>query len=138
MCAVESNKEVKTMMTRATTTMENTMQAPITDDVTERLDRLERHMRLWRVFGTLAGLAAVVLLLMGLAPSGPPTVAAQRFVVVDGNGTAHASFGLTGDGSAVIGFNDKNGITRVTIGVLNGQPEVTLTSSDGKVSWQAP
>ncbi len=114
------------------------MRAPITDAVTERLDRLERQMRLWREFGTLAGLAAVVLLLMGLAPSGPPIVAAQRFVVVDGNGTAHASFGLAGDGSPLIGFSDKNGITRVTIGVLNGQPEVTLMSSTGKVSWQAP
>ncbi len=118
--------------------MENTMLAPITDAVTERVDRLERQMRSWRVFGTLAGLAAVVLLLMGLAPSGPPTVAAQRFVVVDGNGTAHASFGLAGDGAPVLGLNDENGITRVMIAVRNGQPEVILTPSDEKVGWKAP
>jgi len=70
--------------------MEKTMGAPIADTVTERLDRLERQLRVWRIFGTLAVLVTVALLLTGLAPSGPPTVAAQRFVVVDRNGTAHA------------------------------------------------
>ncbi len=114
------------------------MIAATTDAVTERLDRLERLLRLWRTFGTLAVLAIVVLLLMGLAPSGPPTVAAQRFVVVDGGGTVRASFGLTGEGSPTIEFNNKNGVTRVTIGVFNEQPAMTFTSSDGKVSWQAP
>lgn len=114
------------------------MGAPRADAVTERLDRLERQLRLWEVLGTLAVLAAIALLLAGLAPSGPPTVAAQRFVVVDRNGTAHASFGLAGDGSPVLGLNDQNGITRVLIGVHNGEPTVTLTSSDGRVSWKAP
>jgi hypothetical protein len=118
--------------------MENTMGAPMADAVTERLDRLERQVRLWEMFGALAAFAAIALLLAGLAPSGPPTVAAQRFVVVDSKGTAHASFGLAGDGSAVLGLNDEDGITRVMIGVRDGQPRVTLTSSDGKVSWRAP
>lgn len=114
------------------------MVAPIPDAIAERLDRLQKTLRLWRMFETLAVLAAVALLLTGLAPSGPPTVAAQRFVVVDGNGMAQASFGLAGDDSPVMGFNDKNGVTRVMIRVRDGQPEVTLTSSDGKVSWKAP
>lgn len=117
--------------------MDKTMGAPIADAVTERLDRLERQLRWWSRSGTLAVLAVVALLLTGLAPSGPPTVAAQRFVVVDGNGTTHASFGLAGDGSPVLGLNDENGMTRVMIGVRNGQPEVTLTSRDGKASWKA-
>jgi hypothetical protein len=52
-------------------------------------------------------LVASWLLLRGLAPSGPPIVAAQRFVVVDGNGKRYASFGLAADGSPVLGFNDK-------------------------------
>ncbi len=113
------------------------MAAPITDAVSERLDRLERQMRRWKAFGTLAGLAASGLLLMGLEVSGPPTVAARRFVVVDGHGTAHASFGLSGEGAPVMGFNDKHGITRVMIGIVDGQPEVTLASSDGTVNWKA-
>ncbi len=117
--------------------MEITVRAPVTGAASERLDRLERQMRRWKAFGTLAGLAASGLLLMGLEVSGPPTVAAQRFVVVDGHGTAHASFGLSGDGSPVMGFNDRNGITRVMIGIVDGQPAVTVTSSDGQVSWKA-
>lgn len=104
--------------------MENIMRAPITDAVMERLDRLERQMRLWRAFGTLAVLVAGLLLLMGLAPSGPPIVAAQRFVVVAGNGTPYASFGLAGDGHPEMRFNDENGPTRVRIGVLDGESEV--------------
>lgn len=56
--------------------MENTMRAPITDAVTERLDRIERQMRLWKAFAMLGLLVAGWLLLMGLAPSGPPIVAA--------------------------------------------------------------
>ena len=118
--------------------MEKTMGAPIADAVTERLDGLARQLRVWRMFGTLAVLVTIALLLTGLAPSGPPTLAAQRFVVVDRNGTVHASFGLAGDGSPIMGLNDENGLTRVMIGVRNGQPEVTLTSSDGKVSWKTP
>ncbi len=92
---------------------------------------------MWRALGPLVVVVAGVFLLMGLAPSGPPIVAAQRFIVVDASGTPHASFGLVGDSSAVIGFNDKNGVTRVKIGILDGEPEVTLTSRDGTVSWKA-
>lgn len=91
----------------------------------ERLDRLERQLRVWRTFGTLGVLAALAVALVGLAPSGPPTVAAQRFVVVDGNGQARASFGLAEDGSPVLGFDDENGNTRVMIRVRDGQLEVT-------------
>ncbi len=32
----------------------------------------------------------------------------------------------------MLGLYDENGITRVMIGVRNGQPTVALTSSDGK------
>jgi hypothetical protein len=117
--------------------MEHTMRASITDAVTERLDRIERQLRSWKAFGVLALLVAGGMLLMGLAPSGPPTVAAQRFVVVDGRGKPYASFGLAGEGSPVMGFTDKNGTTRVMIGILDGQPELNLRSSDGTVSWQA-
>lgn len=113
------------------------MGAPISDAVMERLDRLERQMRLWKALGVLGLLAAGGLLLMGLAPSGPPIVAAQRFVVVDGNGTPYASFGLAGEGRPVMELNDKNGTTRVRIGVLDGGPEVILTSGERKVRWTA-
>jgi hypothetical protein len=94
-------------------------------------------MRAWAVVGALGVLATSALLVMGLAVSGPPTVSAQRFVVVDGRGTAHASFGLVGDGSPAIGFNDDNGVTRVMIGIVGGEPEVSLASADGKVRWTA-
>ncbi|MBI2205123.1 MAG: hypothetical protein HYU41_14845 [Candidatus Rokubacteria bacterium] len=117
--------------------MENIMRAPITDAVMERLDRLERQIRLWRAFGTLSVLVAALLLFMGLGPSGPPVVAAQRFVVVDGHGTPYASFGLAGDGRPMMELNDKNGTTRVMIGVLDGEPEVVLTSDEKTVRWTA-
>lgn len=117
--------------------MEDTRRGSITDGVNERLARLERGMRLWSALGPLVVVVAGALLLMGLAPSGPPIVAAQRFVVVDANGTPQASFGLVGENSPMIAFNDKNGVTRVKIGIVDGQPEVTLTSSDGMVSWKA-
>lgn len=118
--------------------MGNSMGSVSIDAITGRLDRLERQIRRWRALGLLAVAGALVLLLMGLAPSGPPILAAQRFVVVDGSGTPRASFGLAADGSPVMGFNDETGMTRVTIGMVRGRPAVRLTSSDGKVSWQAP
>ncbi|MBI4207672.1 MAG: hypothetical protein HY527_21840 [Betaproteobacteria bacterium] len=113
------------------------MRAPMPDAVMERLDRLERQIRLWRAFGALAVLVAALLLFMGLAPSGPPIVAAQRFVVVDGTGTPYASFGLAGDGRPVMGLNDKKGTTRVMIGIVDGEPEVVLTSGERTVRWTA-
>jgi hypothetical protein len=84
----------------------------------------------------LAGL--ITASLIGSARGSRPIVEAERVILKDQAGKIRASFGLAGDGSPVLGLNDKNGMTRVTLGILNERPELTFADKDSRVIWKAP
>ena len=109
------------------------------DDVnalTARLDRLERGLRRWRVFGSIAwtALAASVALIYVLAfhpigdtesgadeSPGPSAtvedeVRARAFILVDDDGTPRAALAIRPDGT----------------------PALAFTAEDGRITWKAP
>ena len=106
------------------------------DALTQRLDRLERGLRRWRVFGSIAwtALAASVALIYVLAfhPIGdtestaddPPSanaivedeVRARAFILVDDEGAPRAALAIRPDGT----------------------PALAFTSEDGRITWKAP
>ena len=108
------------------------------DDVnalTQRLDRLERGLRRWRVIGSVAwtALAASVALMYVLAfhpvfdmdlggdESGQSAtvedeVRARAFILVDDEGSPRAALGMRPDGT----------------------PALAFTAEDGRITWKAP
>ncbi len=107
------------------------------DVLTRRLDRLERGLRRWRIFGSIAWAAlaaavALILLVLFRAPdemevaqdSSPDSsendvedeVKARAFVLVDDEGRPRAALAIRPDGS----------------------PALAFTSEDGRITWKAP
>ena len=109
------------------------------DDVnalTQRLDRLERGLRRWRVIGSVAwtALAASVALMYVLAfhPIGDmesgadespgqsaiveDEVRARAFILVDDEGSPRAALAIRPDGT----------------------PALAFTAEDGRITWKAP
>ena len=95
----------------------------------------------------IAGMAGGVLasqLFMGtpLFPWKTPleveTIRAERFEVVDKNGTMRAVLGLGNDGVLALSLNDQNGQNRAAFGLLGGKPLLALFAQNGKVIWHVP
>jgi hypothetical protein len=103
------------------------------DALTQRLDRLERGLRRWRILGSVAwtALAASVALIYVLAfhPIGgtesgaddspavvEDEVRARAFILVDDEGAPRAALAIRPDGT----------------------PALAFTSEDGRITWKAP
>ncbi len=108
------------------------------DILAKRLDGLERENRYQRLLMATILVAVIVASLIGPARGSGPILEAERVVLKDQAGEIRASFGLAGDGSPVLGLNDKDGMTRVTLGILNERPGLTFADTDGRVTWKAP
>jgi hypothetical protein len=144
---------------------ENVMTDPTLDDLTTRLERLERQGRRWKraAFVVLLGAAAVVV--MGQAPPHrlPKSLEAEEFVLRDSRGQVRASLGTAqGSNSTVLQFHGENGKPRTRITVAsdgtsslevmdtgdhvrlllgvrdNGVPRIWLGNETGKIIWRAP
>ena len=108
------------------------------DLVAEPLDRLERETRYQRLLVATILVGMIAASLIGAVRGASPVVEAERVVLRDQAGKIRASFGLAGDGSPDLGLNDRDGMTRVTLGVLNERPGLTFADKDGRVIWKAP
>ncbi len=103
------------------------------EDVSARLEKLERQNRRMRAggIGALVLIAAVSLLGQAAAPE--KVIRAQRFEVVDAAGTFRAGLETTSDGSPWLRLDGKGGGRRVLLGVpASGIPEMSLWDGDGK------
>ncbi len=112
------------------------MDDPTLDALTQRLDRLERRLRRWRILGSIAWAVLIagnilsLLLLVevsrqlgaameemaGADEAVETVVVAKRFILVDDDGNPRAVLALRADGSPSLAFSDK----------------------DGKLIWKAP
>ena len=132
----------------------------------DRLTRLERTMRRWRLvgYGTLAVLGVIILIGAAVRPD-PKTadeVLARHFILVGRTSSPRASLTLGQDGGPGLLFFDQQGTVRAGLTVLadgrpslglldaQGQSRVVLTlesdgtpilrvlDAQGKVLWSAP
>ena len=64
------------------------MNEPMMDAVMQRIDRLEREARRWRLMGLAGLLAVAALLLMGQVRPGSRVVDAETFILRDASRTS--------------------------------------------------
>lgn len=130
--------------------------------ITQRLGRLEREMRWWRLAAFLAGGSLGLLALVAAAKpdtsSVPDEIRAKRFVLVDEAGRARAKLDMMGydhrgrraselrfldeeerfdvklDNRFGLVIADDTGKGRVDLTARG----LTLSDKDGKVIWKAP
>ena len=82
------------------------------NDLCQRMERLERSNRRWRLGALLLGLACLVLLLAGFDFAQPNvmkarTVEAQSFVLRDADGQIRARMAIGDDGSRLTFFDEQ-------------------------------
>ena len=79
------------------------------DLLTQRLDRLERGLRWWKVWGSMSAVALAVLAVLGASPalSTPDAVRARSFTLVDAAGNPRAVWLVDDDGAVTLMFFDK-------------------------------
>lgn len=105
------------------------MTEPGLDVLAQRLDRMERRLRRWRLFGslTLTVLAAGIALNLALLLGNPlrreiraedeetedegieESIRARAFFLVDEDGTPRAAMTFRADGTPALAFSDRNG-----------------------------
>jgi hypothetical protein len=115
------------------------MTEPTLDALAQRLDRLERKVRWWRVF---AGGTAVTLALLAVwgvgrganpaSAAAPRVIEAERFVLRDAAGRSRVVLEVTATGSTGLSLRDEHEITRLSFLVATEGPTVTLNGEKGK------
>jgi hypothetical protein len=108
------------------------------DQITARLDRLERDGRRWRRAALGSWLAIAALLLLGqsparaVKPNPARTVEAERFVLRDARGGIGATLGWGADDTPRLVLNDLKGQSRAVLTVgAGGTPGLSLFDADG-------
>lgn len=113
--------------------------------LTQRLERLERENRRWKLLGALGLVAFAAVVLMGQAPlgRGSRTIEAERFVLRSTTGETLAVLGVQRDPSLVAApsltpvliFYDRHRTARATVGEKGfslidneGRPRATLAT----------
>lgn len=119
--------------------MERVRQTVQIDTILQRLERLERENRRWKVFASVAALVCGCLLLLGAANSRGPHIAqeirARSFVLVDKQGMLVAKLGQLPHGSLGLGFYDEGRKVRLLMGIeTDGGSSVSVYGKDGRGS----
>jgi hypothetical protein len=105
--------------------------------VIERLTRLERACRWWRVVGSLAVALFAVVGLMGALGrqdmEGPQEVRARAFVLVDREGRPRMDLRVAPNDSTHLVLMDREGLVRLSLNVLSqGGADVVLRDQQGQ------
>ncbi|MEO6809118.1 MAG: hypothetical protein ABI353_08385, partial [Isosphaeraceae bacterium] len=96
------------------------MNEPNAVSLAERVERLEKANRRWRVL-CLATLGGVGLLLAtGANRVNPPRLDVQELVVKDKNGTPRLRIGTDGEGNPYMNLMTKKGLPRFNMGLGGG------------------
>lgn len=101
---------------------------PESDDVTKRIERLERQNRTFRLAGSIAVLGAAAALLLGVAAPASKTLEANMVLIKDAKGTTRMILGMAQDGPAITMLDEK-GRLRANIGVTKEGPELDFLDS---------
>jgi len=100
------------------------MTTPTLDTMTQRLDRLEREGRWWRVAGGFVAVTLAATFLVGATNDKiPAEIKASRFVVVGPGGKTQAELGGLWPS---LNFYDANGKRLVELVITGGDPRLTL------------
>src|SRR5262245_66492492 len=111
------------------------MTEPTLNELTRRLERLERHGRRWKRATVTVLFGAVALVMMGQTPPhrASKSLEAEEFVLRDSRGQVRASLGTAqGSNSTVLQFHGENGKprTRITVaGDVTSSFEVVNTNN---------
>lgn len=112
------------------------MTDPVVEALTQRLDRMERSFRRWRILGVIAW--------AGLAVSLAPSVLFPLWVPVEteqAEDAAPAPEDMVEDEVRARAFVlvDEDGRPRAALAMRpNGTPALAFTGEDGRVVWNAP
>jgi hypothetical protein len=109
------------------------------DTILQRLERLERENRRWKVLASVGIFVCGCLLLLGAANSRGPHIAkelrARSFVLVDQQGTLVAQLGQLPHGALGLGFYDEGRKARLLMGIeADGGTSVSVYGKDGRGS----
>lgn len=132
----------------------------------QRVDRLEREVRRWRLFGPAAlALLGLIVLLGATGQKVEDEVRAKSFVLVDQQGRqravlnvvplpffdiaglrlydqkgrARAALAVAGDGSSALNLYDQANFTQVNLSAdPDGTPHLNLFGTNRQLLWQAP
>ena len=103
--------------------------------LTQRLDRLEREVRWWKLFGGSAmALLGLVLLIAATGVKVADAIRTKRFVLVDTNGKRRAEWGVSTAGAVGLNLYGKDGTTgRAGLAVdVHDVPRLYLASESGR------
>ena len=114
------------------------------DTVAQRLDRLERENRWWRVIACAAvGVLGFVMLTGATGSKVADEVKARKFIVVDKKGTKRGEFGMVAEGVMPLMplgyihlalFDKKYGVMRSTMALVgDDSPHLYLNGKDGQI-----
>lgn len=130
------------------------------DTLAQRLSRLERELKRWRVAVSVLGIVALITF-AGAAVATPDKLRARECVVIDTkgkeiaalwafgdmptltlqdkDGKPRAQFDLLPDGSPRLYFADANQRIRLRLGAnTEGRSHLEVINHGGKVIWEAP
>ncbi len=143
---------------------EEAMEQPKLDELTDRIERMERQIRRWKILG-IAAVAALGLDALLSGPNGrdakaaepkdynitlPPEVfltgtaqsageiRARRVVIVDKKGRVRGKLQVSENGTPSLKLFSKVGQTQVKLIVKAGSPRLVLYDKLGRVLWRAP
>ncbi len=111
------------------------MYGPTMDTIIQRLDRLEREARWWKILASVSVVFLGLVFLMGAVVGGRSAdeVRARQFVLVDASGKVRAGLSVGSDGSAALALLDLKGKTRAGLTVLpSGLPRLRLYDEEEK------
>ena len=108
--------------------------------IVDRLERVERSARRWRLAAAVAGALLGATVLAGAGGKIADGVRARSLALVDAEGRDRAVLAMSAEGSPTLVLYDGEGKRRLALGVslkdYGGVPEVWLTDKDGEIIWK--
>jgi hypothetical protein len=106
--------------------------------LTERIAKLEKQNRIWRMFVIIALLIVIAIPLIWFAKE-QGNLESQSFVLLDAAGKHRAVLGTSADGSPSLVFYDKDGHILTLLNTKSdGSPSLQLYNKDGSPVFRVP
>ena len=111
----------------------------MTDQITARLDRLEKRCRRLTIGATALGLAlaAAVTVSAVAEPAVQDMVRARGFELIDDEGELRAFLNVTGNDDVILSLIDKQGVQRWFARIDKHGPSLILSDEEDNTRWAA-